>query len=60
MADEKVTISALIRLRRSMEVREFALAAFYPQALSGPAAHLKRTKEGKPAGIFASAARPAS
>jgi hypothetical protein len=44
MADEKVTISELIRLRRSTEPREFALAAFYPQTHSGTAAHLKRTE----------------
>jgi hypothetical protein len=44
MADKKVTISELIRLRRSMEPREFALAAFYPQTHSGTAAHLKRTE----------------
>jgi hypothetical protein len=42
MADEKVTISELIRLRRSIEPPEFALAAFYPQTHSGTAAHLKR------------------
>jgi len=45
MADDKVTISELIRLRRSTEPREFALAAFYPQTHSGTgAAHLKRTE----------------
>jgi hypothetical protein len=44
MADEKVTISELIRLRRRTEPREFALAAFYPQTHSGTAAHLKRTE----------------
>jgi hypothetical protein len=44
MADEKVTISELVRLRRSTEPREFALAAFYPQTHSGTAAHLKRTE----------------
>jgi hypothetical protein len=44
MADEKVTISELIRVRRSIELREFALAAFYPQTHSGTAAHLKRTE----------------
>jgi hypothetical protein len=43
MANEKVTISELIRRRRSIEPREFALAAFYPQTHSGTATHLKRT-----------------
>jgi hypothetical protein len=45
MADKKVTISELIRLRRSIEPREFALAAFYPQTHSGSAAHLKHTED---------------
>jgi hypothetical protein len=44
MADEKVMISELIRLRRSTKPCEFALAAFYPQTHSGNAAHLKRTE----------------
>jgi hypothetical protein len=44
MADEKVSISELIRQRRSIEPREFALALFYPQTHSGTAAHLKRTE----------------
>jgi hypothetical protein len=44
MADEKATISGPLRLRRSTEPREFALAAFYPQTHSGAAAHLQRTK----------------
>jgi hypothetical protein len=44
MADEKVSISEFIRLRRSIEPREFALALFYPQTHSGTAAHLKRTE----------------
>jgi hypothetical protein len=35
MADEKVTNSEILRLRRRMEAREFALAAFYPQTHSG-------------------------
>jgi hypothetical protein len=47
MADEKVSISELIRLRRSIEPREFALALFYPQTHSSTAAHFKRT-EGTP------------
>jgi hypothetical protein len=44
MADEKVSIAEFIRLRRSIEPREFALALFYPQTHSGTAAHLKRTE----------------
>jgi hypothetical protein len=44
MADEKVSISEFIRLRCSIEPREFALALFYPQTHSGTAAHLKRTE----------------
>jgi hypothetical protein len=43
MADEKVANSELIRLRRNLELREFALAEFYPQTHSGTSAHLKRT-----------------
>jgi hypothetical protein len=48
MADEKVRNSELIKLRRGRELREFALAAFYPQTHSGPAAHLKRTEDARP------------
>jgi hypothetical protein len=44
MADEKVSIAEFIRLRRSIEPREFALALFYPQTHSGTAARLKRTE----------------
>jgi hypothetical protein len=44
MADKKVSIAEFIRLRRSIEPREFALALFYPQTHSGTAAHLKRTE----------------
>lgn len=42
MTDEKVTNSDLIRLRRAMALREFALAEFYPQTHSGESPHLKR------------------
>jgi len=34
MADEKVTNSEAIRLRRRIEVRELALAAYYPRTHS--------------------------
>ena len=45
MEEKKVSDSERIRLRRTMELREFALAAFYPLTHSGDAAHLKRTKD---------------
>jgi hypothetical protein len=45
MADEKVTNSELVRQRRDMELREFALAEFYPRTHTGAAAHLKRTDD---------------
>jgi hypothetical protein len=48
MADAKVRNSELIKLRLSRELREFALAAFYPQTHSGPAAHLKRAEDARP------------
>ena len=35
MADEKATNSEVIRLRRRIELRDFALAAFYPRTQSG-------------------------
>ena len=34
MADEKVTILEVIRPRRRIELRDFPLAAFYPQSQS--------------------------
>ena len=48
MEDKKVTNSGAIRLRRAMELREFALAAFYPLTHAGDAAHLKRTEVALP------------
>jgi hypothetical protein len=44
MEDKKVPNSEQIRLRRVTELREFALAAFYPLTHSGDAVHLKRTE----------------
>jgi hypothetical protein len=46
--DKKVTIPELIRLRRSMELREYALAAFYPRTHSGSTAHRKRAEDELP------------
>ncbi len=48
MEEKKVANSERIRLRRTMELREFALAAFYPLTHSGNAAHLKRTEDALP------------
>ena len=48
MEDKKVTNSELLRLRRTMELREFALAEFYPQSNSGTAAHRKLTDDELP------------
>jgi len=45
MEDKKVTNSEAVRLRRARELREFALAAFYPLTHSGNAVHLKRNEE---------------
>jgi hypothetical protein len=58
MADEKVKISELIRLHRSIEPREFALAEFYPQTHSGTAAHLKRPGDSVPDNSNESVAKP--
>jgi hypothetical protein len=43
MADEKVTNRDLIKLRRSVALRELALAVSYPQTHSGITMHGKRT-----------------
>jgi hypothetical protein len=48
MEEKKVVNSELIRPRRTMELREFALAAFYPQTHSGSAAHRKLTEDKLP------------
>jgi hypothetical protein len=49
MADEKPTMWEPIRLRRRIELREFALAALYPQTRSGAAAPHKRSEGSFPA-----------
>jgi hypothetical protein len=43
MADEKVTNRDLIKLRRSVALRELALAVSYPQTHTGITMHGKRT-----------------
>ena len=48
MEEKKVANSERIRLRRTMELREFALAAFYPLTHSGAAAHFKRSEDALP------------
>jgi len=48
MADKKVTISELSRLRHTAEPREYALAAFYPLTHSGISAHHKRAGDRLP------------
>ncbi|MGO9992279.1 MAG: hypothetical protein ACLPTF_07170 [Steroidobacteraceae bacterium] len=48
MEDKKVTNSAAIGLRRAEELREYALAAFYPLTHSGDAVHLKRAEDASP------------
>lgn len=48
MEERKLTNSALIKLHRSKELREFALAEFYPLTHSGDAAHLKRAENPSP------------
>ena len=53
MADEKVTNSETARLRRAMELHEYALAAFYPLTHSGISAPRKRTKDKKLSAIDA-------
>ena len=45
MEDKKVTRSELVRRHRSMELREYALAALYPLTHSGSTAHCKRTED---------------
>jgi hypothetical protein len=44
----KVTNPELIRLHRSLELREYALAAFYPLTHSGISAHHKRAVDRLP------------
>jgi hypothetical protein len=44
MADEKQTILQPVKLRRRIELREFALATLYPQTRSRAAAPHKRTE----------------
>jgi hypothetical protein len=48
MTDEKVANSELIRLRRNLELREYALAAFYPLTHSCISAHHKRAVDRLP------------
>ena len=48
MEDKKVTNSGAIRLRRAVELREFALAAFYPLTHAGDAVHLRRIVDAPP------------
>jgi hypothetical protein len=48
MEEEKLTNSAAIGLRRTRELREFALAASYPLTHSGDAVHLKRIEDAPP------------
>jgi hypothetical protein len=45
---EKVTNPKLIRLHRSLELREYALAEFYPLTHSGISAHHKRAVDRLP------------
>jgi hypothetical protein len=49
MEEKKVTNPGLLRLRRSIELREYALAAFYPLTHSGISAHHKRAVDRVPA-----------
>jgi hypothetical protein len=46
--DKKVTNPEILRLRRSLELREYALAAFYPLTHSGISAHHKRAADRLP------------
>jgi hypothetical protein len=48
MDDKKVTNSEQVRLHRSMELREYALAAFYRLTHSGISAHHKRAVDRLP------------
>jgi hypothetical protein len=48
MEDKEVTDSEKVRLHRSMELREYALAAFYPLTHSGISAHHKRAVDRLP------------
>ena len=52
MAEQKLTNSGLIKLRRSIALRELELAAFYPQTHTGITMLRKRVErailDGKP------------
>jgi hypothetical protein len=48
MADKKVTNSEQVRQHRSIELREYALAAFFPLTHSGISAHHMRTVDRLP------------
>jgi hypothetical protein len=48
MEEKKVANSEIVKLRRAMELREFALAAFYPLTHAGDAVRLKRTEDAPP------------
>jgi hypothetical protein len=48
MEDKKVTNPELLRLHRSMQLREYALAALYPLTHSGISAHHKRAVDRLP------------
>lgn len=48
MEDKKVTRPSITRLHRSTELRDFALAASYPQTHAGASAHRKRTEDELP------------
>jgi hypothetical protein len=48
MEDKKVTNSEPLKLQRTIELREYALAAFYPLTHSGISAHHKRTVDRLP------------
>jgi hypothetical protein len=49
MEEKKATNPALFRMHRSMELREYALAVFYPLTHSGISAHHKRAADRLPA-----------
>jgi hypothetical protein len=48
MANERVTIQELLKLRRDAALRELALAASYPQTHAVNNLHRKRTKDAVP------------
>jgi hypothetical protein len=48
MADEKLTNLELIKHRRSLALRELALASFYPQTHTGIVLHRKRADDADP------------